>query len=186
MLSKRCRGLALTVVTALGVFVSGANARCASSSVGEGTPDNQLVASSSHVVCASSATTAVVGGGHDRVSLSSGRIPAGFPRAVPITKGAVVGGSIGKNAKSWVVAVRMAHATPLKEIGAQLKRAGFVGSMSDSDARGDHVGVFVTPNYCVAVMVWMERDEGHIATYVVTTINRFGRFTTHSNKPSPK
>ncbi len=173
--------MGVAVFTLLGVLPGGANAQASSAPEGITAGGDSLVASSTATLCISSTEALIDRGLQNPGELLSGRIPEGFPRAVPIVRGSVVGGSIGRGGASWVVGVRVADANALTTITSQLKLAGFAMSFAEGDEDGALVGVFAKTNYCVAVLVWVGDDGGYIATYMVTTTNRVAPFPVYSN-----
>lgn len=109
------------------------------------------------------------------VDLGGASLPDDFPvDEVPIIDGEIVyGGALGNaEGKVWNVTIKVAAATAIDDITAQLIDAGFeqqVGSQSTADGG---TGVFESSAYGLVVVVAKDGENGFIANYTVTSVNK--------------
>lgn len=108
-------------------------------------------------------------------SFGTGKLPADWPKSVPVASGEVVtGGSIG-NAKSsdgkiWNATIKVSGADAYGQIKSQLEGAGFkVDAEPDSGDATGGTGTFLKdPDSVLVVVTKVDDKTGWVANYTVT------------------
>lgn len=117
------------------------------------------------------------------VDLGGNKVPADFPKSVPLYKGAVVlGAAVGSgDGKVWNVTIKVPGAGAYQKIEAQLSDAGFTGGFGAQAPDGGGTGTFSNDRYGVLVVVTNAGSNGWVANY---SVSRAG-VTTPSPTPTP-
>lgn len=105
-----------------------------------------------------------------QVNLGGPSVPSDFPSDIPLAAGEIINGaSIGDDeGKVWNIAVKVADASAIDGITAQLTGAGFekVGETQKIDAGSSTI--FSKDPYGVIVLVAKDDKGGFVANYTVT------------------
>jgi hypothetical protein len=111
-------------------------------------------------------------------SIGSGKMPADWPKAVPVTSGDVVFGASAGNANStdgkiWNVTIKVSGADAYGRIKSQLEGAGFtVDAEPDSGDATGGTGTFVkAPDSLLVVVTKADDKTGWVANYTLTEDN---------------
>lgn len=118
--------------------------------------------------CSSPIESAIEGVTGGNVDIGGTSVPDDFPAEVPLIDGEVVAGlGLGSGAdKVWTVTLKVAGASALDAIKAELEAAGFVSEF-DQGAGGVAGAAYKNANYGVLVVVAEDGNNGWIATYNV-------------------
>jgi hypothetical protein len=109
------------------------------------------------------------------VDLGGSSLPDDFPvDQVPVIDGEIVyGGSLGNDeGKVWNVTIMVGAATAIDDITTQLTGAGFEKQVGGDSTADGGTGVFESDAYGVVVVVAKDSDNGFIANYTVTSVNK--------------
>jgi hypothetical protein len=119
-----------------------------------------------------------VTGGH--VDIGGNKVPADFPKQVPLYHGTIVfGASIGSgDTEVWNVTVKVSGASAYAMIEKQLTDAGFAGQFGTAPGGGG-TGTFARGRYGVLVVVTDAGSNGWVANY---SVSRAGE---KSSTPAP-
>lgn len=115
------------------------------------------------------------------VDIGGDKVPADFPKSVPLYKGAVVfGASVGSgHGKVWNVTVKVPDAKAYTDIQKQLTDAGFSGQFGAQGPDGGGTGTFANDQFGVLVVVTDAGSNGWVANYSVS------RAAVETSSPSP-
>ncbi|WP_431218329.1 hypothetical protein [Leifsonia xyli] len=109
-----------------------------------------------------------VSGGN--VDIGGAKVPADFPKEVPLASGDVVfGAGLGSGEdKVWNVTVKVDGADSYTAIQKQLTDAGFSGEFGAQGPNGGGTGTFSNGTYGVLVVVTDAGSNGWVANYSVS------------------
>lgn len=97
-------------------------------------------------------------------------LPDGFPKEVPLAKGAVLssGGMDKTTGHVWNVSIQVSDKNAMDGISAQMKDAGFTSKVSSDSGSENTAGSFDKVPYDVLVVVYKDQSGGFTASYTVT------------------
>jgi hypothetical protein len=113
-----------------------------------------------------SAIEGVTGG---NIDLGGTTIPGDFPSEVPLIDGEVVNAMAAGKApeKIWTVTMKVADASVLEGVKADMEAAGFTSELGEAAVGGLTGGMYANETYSVLIVVAEEKDSGWMATYTV-------------------
>lgn len=115
----------------------------------------------------------IKGASGGQIDVGGTKIPADFPKEVPLTAGDVFSTtSFGnlEDGKVWNVAIKVADGTVMESIAAQLTDAGFKLLGQSVTSEEGAANVFTKEPYSVLVIIAKDDKVGTLANYTVTWV----------------